>query len=358
MKPQDFQSAILKFYQEFGRKDLPWQQNKTSYRVWISEIMLQQTQVATVIPYYQRFMERFPDLESLAAAPQDDVLALWSGLGYYSRARNLHKCAQTLINDHQGQWPDNVEAMESLPGIGRSTAGAILSLAQNIRAPILDGNVKRVLCRFYTVEGWPGQTSVAKKLWQIAEEQTPQKQVAEFNQAMMDMGATVCTRSKPKCTSCPLQSHCQALSKQVQSNYPNSKPKKEKPTKEQRFAVIKVGNKVLLEKRPAPGIWGGLWCLPEIPEQVDDDAVWIQSQWKGKLAEQHEIEPFRHTFSHYHLILKPALMTLTKQPTQVMDSDHVRWQDLSQIEQLGLPAPIAKLLKQLEQESYVQESLL
>ncbi len=208
MTPEQFQHSILDWFDQHGRHDLPWQQAQTPYRVWVSEIMLQQTQVATVIPYFQRFMARFPDVGALAAAEQDEVLHLWTGLGYYARARNLHKAARLVVNNWGGEFPQTLEGMESLPGIGRSTAGAILAMACGIRAPILDGNVKRVLARYACVEGWPGQTAVQKQLWALAEEYTPSRRVGDYTQAMMDLGATLCTRSKPACVLCPLQLDC------------------------------------------------------------------------------------------------------------------------------------------------------
>ncbi|MEE4245180.1 MAG: A/G-specific adenine glycosylase, partial [Kangiellaceae bacterium] len=244
MNSNDFSQAVLEFYNAHGRKDLPWQIEKTHYRVWVSEVMLQQTQVATVIPYYQKFMTSFPSVKQLAAATVDDVLAHWSGLGYYSRARNLHKCAQTIMSDYGGIWPNNVDELEALPGIGRSTAGAIHSLATGQPATILDGNVKRVLCRVFGVEGWPGQTKVHKQLWQIADEMTPQSRVDEYNQAMMDLGATLCTRRNPGCTRCPLVDNCHAYATGSQHQLPNSKPKKIKPVKASHFLILRHGNQV------------------------------------------------------------------------------------------------------------------
>ncbi|WP_144392343.1 A/G-specific adenine glycosylase [Pleionea sediminis] len=345
MEPSAFQSAILKFYQQKGRKDLPWQHNKTHYRVWISEIMLQQTQVATVIPYYQRFMDRFPTLEALAQASVDDVLTLWTGLGYYTRARNLHKCAQTLINDYQGNWPDNVDELESLPGIGRSTAGAIHSLSTGQPATILDGNVKRVLCRFYAVNGWPGKTAVHNSLWEIAEKLTPKKEVAQYNQAMMDMGATICTRRNPLCVECPVNSHCVALKQGNPHDYPNPKPKTKKPVKQAAFAIIHHQDRVLLEKRPSSGIWGGLWSLPQSSEKKELEqfiyGLNIETDYQEELSE------FKHTFSHYHLMIQPIIYRVEQLNPQVMDDDRFRWQDLNKLHDVGLPSPVLKLLSNL-----------
>lgn len=347
MDAHSFQSAVLKFYQERGRKTLPWQQNKTHYRVWISEIMLQQTQVATVIPYYQRFMQRFPSLDDLANADVDDVLTLWTGLGYYTRARNLHKCAQTLVQQYQGVWPKSVAELEQLPGIGRSTAGAIHSLSTGQSATILDGNVKRVLCRFYAVEGWPGKTQVHKELWEIADQLTPDQRADDYNQAMMDLGATLCTRRNPACEECPLQQHCQAFKHGTQHEFPNSKPKVRKPVRQATFAIIQHDNRVLLEKRPSSGIWGGLWSLPQGDdlEQLQSTLAIAQSHWKNARV----LSEFKHTFSHFHLIIQPVMLDLEAPVAQVMDSNSIRWQDLSELDQVGLPGPVLKLLNSLSQ---------
>ena len=217
---------MIAWFAQHGRKDLPWQQDPTPYRVWVSEIMLQQTQVRTVIPYYQRFMQAFPDLRALAAAPLDQVLHHWSGLGYYARARNLHRAAQRIRDDHAGRFPEDIEVVMRLPGIGRSTAGAVLSLACGQRHAILDGNVKRVLARFHAVEGWPGKTAVLEQLWALAEAATPQRDVAAYNQAMMDLGATLCRRGTPECPSCPLQSDCRACKLGRQSEFPAPRPRR------------------------------------------------------------------------------------------------------------------------------------
>jgi len=290
MTSPSFGQRVLRWFDVFGRKNLPWQYNPTPYRVWVSEIMLQQTQVATVIPYYERFMARFNTLEALATAPIDDVLSHWSGLGYYARARNLHQCAQTVYNQHNGELPNTLDALQALPGIGRSTAGAILSLAYGEVQPILDGNVKRVLARHRAVEGWPGRTEVLKRLWVISEEVTPNKRCGPFNQAMMDLGASVCTRSKPKCSDCPLAEDCQALALGNPTGFPGKKPKKDKPTKTTVMLLVQnEAGETLLEKRPPSGIWGGLWSLPEATD--------------GELPKGtgESVMRFRHTFSHFHL---------------------------------------------------------
>ena len=265
--PDAFSTTVLDWFQHNGRKDLPWQQNPTPYRVWISEIMLQQTQVQTVIPYYQRFMARYPDVTSLAAAPIDQVLHLWTGLGYYARARNLHKAAQQVVESFGGEFPESLESLESLPGIGRSTAGAIAALAMQLKAPILDGNVKRVLTRYFAIAGYPESSTIKKQLWEIAETllpQDPEKNIAPYTQAMMDLGATLCTRSNPACDRCPLAENCEALRTNAIASYPGKKPKKALPVREvNMFIVRNTAGEVLLEKRPDSGIWGGLYSLPE-----------------------------------------------------------------------------------------------
>ncbi|GAM67417.1 A/G-specific adenine glycosylase [Vibrio sp. JCM 19236] len=251
-----FAQQILTWYHQYGRKHLPWQQNKTAYKVWLSEIMLQQTQVATVIPYFERFLEEFPDIVSLADADIDQVLHLWTGLGYYARARNLHKAAQMVRDEHNGEFPTEFEDVLALPGVGRSTAGAILSSVYNQPHAILDGNVKRVLARANAIEGWPGKKTVENQLWEIAEQHTPSTEVEHYNQAMMDMGAMLCTRSKPKCTLCPVEKLCVANKQSNPLDYPGKKPKKEKPTKQTTFLIFHCKGQVWLEKRPPAGIWG------------------------------------------------------------------------------------------------------
>src|SRR5690606_34704110 len=256
--PKQFQRAVLGWYDQHGRKDLPWQQQITPYRVWVSEIMLQQTQVSTVIPYFERFMHRFPDVQALARAPVDDVLHHWTGLGYYARARNLHKAAQKVAQEFAGEFPADIDALTSLPGVGRSTAGAIASLAMNLRAPILDGNVKRVLARFYAIDGYPGERAVEQQLWHHAENLTPHTRLREYTQVMMDLGATLCTRSKPRCDDCPLQKSCRAFADNSMHLYPGRKAKKALPTRRTWMLLLEdAEGRVLLEQRPPAGLWGG-----------------------------------------------------------------------------------------------------
>lgn len=346
--PQNaFANAVLSWFDQHGRKHLPWQQNRTPYRVWVSEIMLQQTQVATVIPYYERFMERFPTVDLLAEATQDEVLSYWAGLGYYARGRNLHKCAQTVMTEYQGEFPLTVEELEALPGIGRSTAGAIISLSSGQRAVILDGNVKRVLARYHGVEGWPGQTAVLKQLWEHAEQHTPKKRCGDFNQAMMDLGATLCTRTKPNCPSCPLSKQCYALAEDRQTEFPGKKPKKETPVKTTQWLVMHNDQEQFyLEQRPSEGIWGGLWSFPEIgTEALAQEHCETRYGSIGKLE---SIGAFRHTFSHYHLDIHPTLIQLDK-PHLVVREGEQGWFTHQELSQMGLAAPVKKLLKQLQQ---------
>jgi A/G-specific adenine glycosylase len=338
-----FSEQVLAWFDRHGRKDLPWQQDTTPYRVWVSEVMLQQTQVATVIPYYERFMQRFPDVTALADAPLDDVLHLWSGLGYYARARNLHSTACIIRDQHDSEFPQTIEAVEALPGIGRSTAGAILSLAGGQHHPILDGNVKRVLARYGAVEGWPGKSAVLQRLWQMSTELTPEHRVAEFNQAMMDLGATVCTRSRPACERCPLQEDCQALVAGTITAYPGRKPKKSTPVRAVSMLLLRrEDGQVLLERRPPSGIWGGLWSLPEF--STVDEAV----QWSGTKGAGCEIwEIVRHTFSHFHLDITPVVIEANGQVNAIHEDRDSQWYDPANPEALGLAAPVSKLLEQL-----------
>jgi len=339
-----FSSAVLDWFDQHGRKNLPWQKNISPYRVWVSEIMLQQTQVNTVIPYFERFMQRFPDISSLAQAKEDDVLHLWTGLGYYARARNLHKSAQIVHQQYNNEFPNSQDELESLPGIGRSTAGAILSLSMHTRSPILDGNVKRVLSRFNCIEGWSGQSRTLKTLWQLAEQLTPSQRVADYTQAMMDLGATLCTRGQPQCTRCPLQQHCKAFQQDCVKNYPQPKPKKQLPTRNAFFLILlNEDGHVLLEKRPAQGIWGGLWSLPqheEKPELIDNlqQSLQAQIQITGSLPE------IRHTFSHFHLTMQPVLAKLHNAPAQINDAGQRGWYQPQQLGGIGLATPIKNLL--------------
>jgi A/G-specific adenine glycosylase len=314
--------------------------------------MLQQTQVATVIPYFERFMDRFPVVSDLAAATQDEVLQLWTGLGYYARGRNLHKCAQMVVDQYQGEFPNTVEGLESLPGIGRSTAGAIISLALNKPATILDGNVKRVLARYHAVEGWPGQAKVADKLWQVAEEHSPEQRPADYTQAMMDLGATLCTRTKPLCAQCPLQSGCSGLQQGQPEQYPGKKPKKTLPVKTTQFLILQNRQgEILLEQRPPTGIWGGLWSFPELESEQDVESHCQRHH--GSIQQSNKWQSFRHTFSHYHLDIHPVHIHLKKSSSVVADNDKLRWYTQDEWQQLGLAAPVKKLLDVLAEPALV-----
>ena len=339
---QTFSDTVLAWYEQHGRKHLPWQQDITPYRAWVSEIMLQQTQVTTVIPYFQRFMQRFPDVQALAAAGQDDVLHLWTGLGYYARGRNLHKCAQTVVEQYGGEFPRSVVQLSELPGIGRSTAGAIASISMGIQAPILDGNVKRVLTRFFAVEGWPGITPVQNELWQLATELTPDHNTRQYTQAMMDLGATLCSRSKPGCGLCPLAPQCKAHAQGREKDFPYSKPKKDKPVKETVMLMLRAPDgQILLRQRPQNGIWGGLFSFPEIA-QLEDTQSWLATH-QADTAETEVLDGFRHTFSHYHLDITPVLVRLSKPLTGVgEDTEH--WYNPEKPSEIGLAAPVKKLL--------------
>lgn len=346
-----FASKVLEWYDAYGRKNLPWQQNKTAYRVWLSEIMLQQTQVATVIPYFERFTERFPTISDLAQASQDEVLHYWTGLGYYARARNLHKTAQIIAETYHGEFPTILEDVNALPGIGRSTAGAILSSVYHQPHAILDGNVKRTLSRSFAIDGWPGQKSVENRLWSIAEEQTPQTAVDKYNQAMMDMGAMVCTRSKPKCSLCPVSELCISLQQGNPEDYPGKKPKKTKPEKSTFFIILVAENQVWLEQRPSLGIWGGLHCFPQIEDETQLNNTFDDLKIeKSNIKSSQTLIAFRHTFSHYHLDITPILVELRQIPHSIMEDNVGLWYNLSQPEQVGLAAPVKKLLDNLHFE--------
>lgn len=342
-----FSQRVLAWFDLYGRNHLPWQQNRTAYRVWVSEIMLQQTQVATVIPYYERFMTSFPTVEALAQATQEDVLQRWAGLGYYARGRNLHKCAQTVAQDYDGIFPNTVAELTSLAGIGRSTAGAIISLSSGERAVILDGNVKRVLSRYHGTEGWLGKASVANALWTHAEEHTPEQRCDDYNQAMMDLGATLCTRSRPSCEICPLKDSCYAYSTDKQAEFPNKKPKKAIPIKQTQWLVmIDPQQRVLLQQRPQQGIWGGLWSFPEI--NVDTDIKKHCETHYGTITTKYEQPIFRHTFSHYHLDIQASVFRLNHSHLSIHDGNPNQWFTLSQLFTIGMPAPVKKLIEQLE----------
>lgn len=338
-----FADQLLAWFDHHGRSHLPWQKNRNGYRVWVSEIMLQQTQVTTVIPYFERFVGRFPTAKDLAHAPIDEVLSLWTGLGYYSRARNLHHSAITIAEQHKGQVPKDLESLMALKGIGRSTAGAIISQAYNQQGIILDGNVKRLLTRLYAIEGWPGQSQIDKQLWGIATDLTPNQRNADYTQAIMDIGATVCRPKQPLCVACPMQNHCQALAQDKVATIPTPKPKKDIPHKN--ISVLLLKNKhgqTCLEQRPSKGIWGGLWSLPEF---ANLKALQTQLALDGLPTQTRPLAPIKHAFSHYKLTIEPHLLVLDKMPQKISENSKSQWYDNQQIHTIGLATPIKKLLE-------------
>jgi len=339
---QSFAERLLRWYRQHGRHDLPWQKHKSLYRTWVSEIMLQQTQVATVIPYFERFMQRFPDIRSLAAASQDDVLLHWAGLGYYSRARNLHNAALLIVEQHLGEFPQDYDALVILPGIGPSTAGAILAQVLGQRHAILDGNVKRVLARHRAIEGWPAQATVAKQLWHWAKKYTPQQDLADYTQAIMDLGATVCTRTSARCESCPLLHDCSAHAQHRVADFPGKKPKKSLPVRAKRLLIIRnEQGHYLMEKRPPAGIWGGLWSLPELAmDQPVDDTV--QLNWQLTVNDYRDLSKFRHTFSHFHLDITPCEVRVGPANADIAEGGRYQWQ--GDISLLALAAPVSAIL--------------
>lgn len=341
--------SLLDWFDQHGRKDLPWQADPTSYRVWISEIMLQQTQVATVIPYYQRFLRRFPDAQSLAAATLDEVLHLWAGLGYYARARNLHRTAIILRDHYHGQFPFDIEALKRLPGIGRSTAGAILALAAGQRHAILDGNVKRVLARFHALTGWPGRAEIEQKLWTLAEYHTPVTRAGDYTQAIMDLGATVCARARPACHACPLAGTCAAHAQGREMDYPTPKPRKALPVRSTTLLMLRNEQReILLEQRPPAGIWGGLWSLPECAHsEAEDIERWCRDTL-GYLVSDIEYRPaLRHSFSHFHLDITPVQAHVSEIVSAVMEPRLTVWYNNKTPGARGLAAPVKRLLAML-----------
>ena len=344
----DVATCVLAWYDQAGRKHLPWQQDRTPYRVWISEIMLQQTQVTTVIPYYLRFMQRFPDVHQLAAAPLDEVLHLWTGLGYYARARNLHRAAQVLVAEHAGEFPIEHAAVQALPGIGRSTAGAILAQARGERYAILDGNVKRVLARYFAIHGYPGEKQVERQLWQLAERCTPHERLADYTQAMMDLGAMVCTRSRPACLQCPLRARCQASAQQLQAQLPTAKPRAIRKRREQHALVaVNAEGQVLLERRPPSGVWGGLWVCPQFADSTELQ-MWAAAHLRVPVAVQ-VMGVLEHAFTHFDLRLHLHVLRQALWQGQIAEADRYCWYDARQPQQIGLAKPVLDILKLLAQ---------
>lgn len=343
MSPETFQANILFWFDQHGRKNLPWQIAPSPYKTWLSEIMLQQTQVTTVIPYFNRFIESFPSIKILAQAPLDSVLQHWAGLGYYARARNLHKTA-IIIQANKGIFPQDIEGLMALPGIGKSTAGAILSMAFNKSHPILDGNVRRVFARYFAISGWTGNTKISNELWKISARHTPVKRCADYTQAMMDLGATLCTRSKPNCEVCPINSSCLAKIEGKVKLLPTPKPAKPIPVKNIIFLILTAEDgRILLEKRPPVGIWGGLWSLPEF--NSFEDIVNLFKQQNTEIKSFTQLAEQRHTFSHYHLDYTPYIVQIENPSNNVMEGNLSVWYNLKQINTLGLASPIKRLLQ-------------
>ncbi len=337
---------LLDWYDHSGRKDLPWQQDRDPYSVWVSEIMLQQTQVATVIPFFRRFIERFPDITSLASSDLDEVLHLWTGLGYYARARNLHRAARIIRRDNGGRFPRDAEQVYVLPGIGKSTAHAIMAFCFDRDLPILDGNVKRVLTRHFRIHGWPGSAPVERELWRIAAENTPSRRSADYAQAIMDLGATVCLRRRPMCTPCPLADTCQGLAAGEQVVLPTPPPRRNKPTRRISMIMARTSDSVLLEKRPPSGIWGGLWSFPELEPGADiEPALWRQYGVRIEITDTWDL--VRHTFTHFHLDISPVHGRVKKSDDRVMENNDLVWYNLHEPDARGLAAPVKKLLDKL-----------
>ena len=346
--------ALIAWHARQGRHDLPWQSDRTPYRVWVSEIMLQQTQVATVIPYYNRFMERFPTVGALADAPIDDVLHLWTGLGYYARARNMHRSAVLVREKFGGEFPNTFDAVASLPGIGRSTAGAILALSQGQRFPIMDGNVKRVLSRYFGIEGSPMDRAVSERLWELAEACTPQERVDVYTQAIMDLGATVCTRRKPLCAYCPLSEACFAKATGRQHDLPSPRPARERRVRKVFMLVaMREDGSVLLERRPETGVWGGLWCLPEFGTSTATRS-YAQQSLHAVADEPRELGLVEHAFTHFDLVIAPLLVRCAGS-AGVMDGAQNVWYNTSAPARVGLPAPVKTLLAELSSPTIFDE---
>jgi A/G-specific adenine glycosylase len=346
-KSSHFSNTLIGWHERHGRHDLPWQRDPSAYRVWVSEIMLQQTQVATVIGYYDRFMQRFPDMVALAAAPIDEVLHLWSGLGYYSRARNLHRAAQVVVEQYDSMLSNVLEELVMLPGIGRSTAAAIISLAFNTRATILDGNVKRVLARYFAIDGPLNERSNEQTLWQYAEECTPQSNSAIYTQAIMDFGATLCTRAKPLCMHCPLQTECSAFRLGRVTELPMPRKRLTRPTRQvvMVLAVNKQGE-VLLQCRPPQGIWGGLWTPPQFDSQ-QEASTYCEIELRSHAQDAQPMAQLRHAFTHFDLEITPVRVRC-QHSQMVAQGEGALWYSMRTPARIGLPAPIATLLARLE----------
>ena len=345
--PDPFAPRLLTWYARHGRHDLPWKREPTSYRVWVSEIMLQQTQVTTVRSYFESFVHRFPDVAALAAADVDEVLHRWSGLGYYARARNLHRAALLICERHGGELPDDIEALTALPGIGASTAGAILALSRGERHPILDANVQRVLCRYHAIEGWPGQGTVRKRLWALAERHTPRREVGAYTQAIMDLGAILCTRRQPVCALCPLESDCRARAERRQQELPAPRPKRDRPLRRTAFLIMRdPEGAFLLERRPPSGVWGGLFGFPECPPDPDVRAA-CEQRFGVLVKSARRLGDLHHGFTHYALDIEPHLIEVVRRDSEVRDGDGRVWYTPGSALEVGLAVPVSRLIDML-----------
>lgn len=343
-----FAAAIIEWQRQFGRHDLPWQNTGDTYQIWLAEVMLQQTQVATVRPYFLRFIERFPDLPALAAAPIDDVMAAWAGLGYYSRARNLHRCAQVVVNEHGGMMPRTAAELEALPGIGRSTAAAIAVFAFGERAAILDGNVKRVFARHFGIEGAPGQAEVDRELWRIAERELPVVEVATYTQGLMDLGALVCVRARPQCDRCPVAASCRALAEGRTAELPTPRSRRLRPTRSATLIVLRdTAGAILLQRRPPAGIWGGMTSLPEFDSSLSDQALAeALERLSGSRVELGEaLPPMQHDFTHFRFVMQPRFARI-RSVQAAMDARECVWLSAAALSDAALPAPIRRLLRE------------
>ncbi len=346
MSRDTFSTRLLRWYERHGRKTLPWKRVRDPYRIWVSEIMLQQTQVATVIPYFTRFIARFPGVRALARARADSVLHLWSGLGYYARARNLHAAAKRIVAEHGGKFPRGIESVRALPGIGRSTAGAILALAFDQHHAILDGNVRRVLARYHAIAAPPNRRETEEKLWELAEQHTPRTRIADYTQAIMDLGATLCTRANPDCSRCPVHKDCRAYKLGAPEGFPVAAKRKALPVKKIKMLLLRDGHdRVLLLKRPPAGLWGGLWGLPEYA--CGDVRTWCRENLGLDIRAQKPWPAFRHSFSHFHLDITPIPARVAGNSECAMENTETVWYNVARPDARGLAAPVQKLLQRL-----------
>jgi A/G-specific adenine glycosylase len=345
-----FANRLIAWQKVHGRHDLPWQNTTDPYAIWVSEIMLQQTQVTAVIGYYSKFMQRFPNIAILAAATQDEVLQHWSGLGYYSRARNLHNAAQTIMDEHDGEFPQDFNTIQTLSGIGRSTAAAIASFAFNQIQTILDGNVKRVLARHFLIEGWPSTPKIEKQLWTLAEELLPKQSMVAYTQGLMDLGATLCTRSKPKCSVCPLNDTCHAYAQGRVSELPTPKPRKTIPEKYTTMLILRYGDEVMLEKRPPTGIWGGLWSFPEVETDYNTEAV-VLSRFAINAEAVEPLAILSHAFTHFKLHIQPQPLYVVKQNAMACEAGQI-WLSIEDAIGAAIPTPVRKILQSLQNKPY------